>query len=446
MIQRLYQYDKTGQLTGIQDTRRGNINYKYDPVGRLLEANSKLGKETFSFDPASNIIDRYNTNKEQSHQQTAEEKGYGYNRLVNNVVKEYLDQQYQYDAYGQLIRQKSTKGDLHLEWDVCGRLIKSRNAEYTAEYRYDALGRRIQKRSKHHHTGDEQNVIYGWEGNTLAYESNDQVTKHYVYEKGSFVPLLQAVYTEAIGLHQTPDWSDTPYSLQRDPLWKINQKATEWNDIGFYHCDHLGTPQEMTDHTGVIIWRANYLAWGKCKTEKAKSSFFENSEILSNNIRFQGQYFDQETGLHYNRYRYYSPYVGRFISKDPIGLLGGHNVYAYAPNPVEWIDPLGLEKKLCSICNDGSSGRSNRQEVIKALANDPLQPKHVRGWVKNELRHIETGNRKTVRLPGNSRNSRSKGFELAHGRTTEAKDGYCYRHSQLQNADLHKSQHKIGGY
>ncbi|EXB48568.1 RHS repeat-associated core domain protein [Acinetobacter sp. 1000160] len=54
---------------------------------------------------------------------------------------------------------------------------------------------------------------------------------------------------------------------------------------------------------------------------------------------------DQETGLHYNRYRYYSPYVGRFISKDPIGLLGGNNVYAYAPNPVSWIDPLGLAKK-----------------------------------------------------------------------------------------------------
>ncbi|MCU4491830.1 RHS domain-containing protein [Acinetobacter guillouiae] len=344
LIQRLYQYDKTGQLTGIQDTRRGNINYKYDPVGRLLEANSKLGKETFNFDPASNIIDRYNTTKEQSYQQTAEEKGYGYNRLVNNVVKEYLDQQYQYDAYGQLIRQKSTKGDLHLEWDVCGRLIKSRNAEYTAEYRYDALGRRIQKRSKHHHTGDEQNVIYGWEGNTLAYESNDQITKHYVYEKGSFVPLVQAVYAERIELHQTPDWSDKPYSLQRDPLWKTNKKVKDWNDVWFYHCDHLGTPQEMSDSSGQVIWKAEYKAWGECKSEKAKSNFFENSEIISNNIRFQGQYFDQETGLHYNRYRYYSPYVGRFISKDPIGLLGGHNVYAYAPNPVGWIDPLGLNK------------------------------------------------------------------------------------------------------
>jgi len=78
-------------------------------------------------------------------------------------------------------------------------------------------------------------------------------------------------------------------------------------------------------------------------------------------IRFQGQYFDEETGLHYNRHRYYSPDVGRFISKDPIGLLGGHNVYvyvyvyvyAYAPNPVEWVDPRGLAK------GKGSKGRGS---------------------------------------------------------------------------------------
>lgn len=399
LIQRLYQYDKTGQLTGIQDTRRGNLNYKYDPVGRLLEANSKLGKETFNFDPASNIIDRYDHNKNAnqglSHQQNAEEKGYGYNRLVNNVVKEYLDQQYQYDAYGQLIRQKSTKGDLYLEWDVYGRLIKSRNAEYTAEYRYDSLGRRIQKRSKHHHTGDEQNVIYGWEGNTLAYDSNDQVTKHYVYEKGSFVPLVQAVYAEAIELHQTPDWSDKSYSLQRDPLWKTSKKTKDLNDVWFYHCDHLGTPQEMSDSNGQVIWKANYKAWGECNSEKTKSNFFENSEIITNNIRFQGQYFDLETGLHYNRYRYYSPYVGRFISKDPIGLLGGHNVYAYAPNPVGWIDPLGLTKLLpppSSIdpWGDGAkleSYSSPKGGMIVNMALSPGQPSNKPGgWAT--LDHI----------------------------------------------------------
>ncbi|EXA75458.1 RHS domain-containing protein, partial [Acinetobacter baumannii] len=256
LVQRLYQYDKTGELTAIRDTRRGNIAYKYDPVGRLLEASSKLGKETFNFDPASNILDSYHSQKAQSHSQKLDETGYGYNRLVNNVVKEYLDQQYQYDVYGQLVCQKSTKGNLYLEWDACGRLIKSRNAEYTAEYRYDALGRRIQKRSKHHHTGGEHNIIYGWEGDTLAYESNEQITKHYIYEKDSFVPLVQAVYAEEIELHQTPDWADKLYSLQRDPTWKVTKTAKDFKDFWFYYCDHLGTPQEMTDHTGAVIWKA----------------------------------------------------------------------------------------------------------------------------------------------------------------------------------------------
>ncbi|UJA02039.1 RHS repeat-associated core domain-containing protein [Acinetobacter johnsonii] len=369
LVQRLYQYDKTGELTAIKDTRRGNIAYKYDPVGRLLEASSKLGKETFNFDPASNIIDRYNGDKTQNHQHKAEEYGYGYNRLVNNVVKEYLDQQYQYDAYGQLIRQKSSQGDLNLEWDVYGRMIKSRNSQYTAEYRYDALGRRIQKRSKRHHTGDEHNIIYGWDGDTLAYESTEQTTKHYIYEKDSFVPMLQAVYSSPIELHQTPDWTDQQYSVYKDPLWKTTKQSKGFDDVWFYHCDHLGTPQEMSDHTGAIIWKAEYKAWGECKTEKAKSNFFENSEIISNNIRFQGQYFDLETGLHYNRYRYYSPYVGRYVSKDPIGLLGGFNTFVYVSDPNGWVDPYGLY---------GTRGKQNRMPSDKHMpTKQGYQRQHI---------------------------------------------------------------------
>ena len=262
------------------------------------------------------------------------------------MVKEYLDQQYQYDAYGQLIRQKSSKGDLYLEWDVFGRLQRTRNHEYSADYRYDALGRRIQKCSKQHHTGDEHNIIYGWDGDTLAYESTKQATKHYIYEKDSFVPMLQAVYSSPIELQETPDWSDKPYSVHRDPLWKTTKQSKGFDDVWFYHCDHLGTPQEMTDHSGAIIWKAQYKAWGECKVEKVKPNFFENSEIISNNIRFQGQYFDEETGLHYNRYRYYSPYVGRFVSKDPIGILGNYNTYVYTNNPLLKIDPLGLKDKI----------------------------------------------------------------------------------------------------
>ncbi|WP_370459342.1 RHS repeat-associated core domain-containing protein [Cupriavidus sp. SW-Y-13] len=75
-------------------------------------------------------------------------------------------------------------------------------------------------------------------------------------------------------------------------------------------------------------------------------------------MRFQGQYFDHETGLHYNRYRYYDPASGRFISKDPIGFAGGLNVFLYGPNPVGWVDPLGLTKKCKGCvprCNDVAS-------------------------------------------------------------------------------------------
>jgi RHS repeat-associated protein len=67
--------------------------------------------------------------------------------------------------------------------------------------------------------------------------------------------------------------------------------------------------------------------------------------LSENNLRFQGQYFDEETGLHYNRHRYYNPSSGQFISQDPIGLLGGVNGYQYAPNPVGWVDPFGLTCK-----------------------------------------------------------------------------------------------------
>lgn len=312
LLARVYQYDKAGQLAHIQDSRRGDILYKYDPLGRLLEAKTKLGKETFSFDPASNLLDPYlSTEKKVNPSQKAETKGYGYNRLVTNVVKEYLDQQFQYDAYGQLVRQKTCKGDLNLEWDVLGRLIKSRNKEYIAEYRYDAMGRRLTKRSKHQHTGQAQENIYGWDGDTLAYESNTSFTKHYIYEKDNFIPLIQAIYTEQIKLHSTPEWNDK-YSFNKDPLWKMNHTAQAFNELCYYHCDHLGTPQELSNAVGEMVWKADYKAWGELvsakqrfepenyisqqdtsyarsdNADKTKSNLFENSEIITNNIRFQG--------------------------------------------------------------------------------------------------------------------------------------------------------------
>ena len=113
-----------------------------------------------------------------------------------------------------------------------------------------------------------------------------------------------------------------------------------------YHLDHLGTPQELSDSNDEIVWKARYKTYGNVAVKEV--------DEVENNLRFQGQYFDEETGLHYNRHRYYNPNIGQFTTQDPIGLLGGVNNYQYAPNPVGWVDPFGLTcKELpASVLND----------------------------------------------------------------------------------------------
>jgi len=224
----------------------------------------------------------------------------------------------------------------------------------TTSFSYDALGRRIPKRSSHATT------LFGWDGDTLAFESTQASraarntwgrgdSVHYIHEPGSFVPLVQIRQAQAVALSQTTDVkaliaaNGGRYDIEQDPLWNGEQLNTPApfakEEIAFYQCDHLGTPQELTDHEGRIAWSASYKAWGEARqaiSEAGRKAGFRNP------IRFQGQYFDDETGLHYNRYRYYDPVAGRFISKDPIGLQGGENGYLYAPSAIEWADPLGL--------------------------------------------------------------------------------------------------------
>ena len=141
------------------------------------------------------------------------------------------------------------------------------------------------------------------------------------------------------------------YDIDKDRLWTHTPQALPIDVLAWYQCDHLGTPQELTDHTGQIAWSAQYSAWGEVKEQRSE---WAQRQGLTNPIRFQGQYHDHETGLHYNRYRYYDPRAGRFVSKDPISYAGGLNLYAYAPNPVEWVDPLGLMSCTCKIGANGA--------------------------------------------------------------------------------------------
>ncbi|WON85806.1 MULTISPECIES: RHS repeat domain-containing protein [Chromobacterium] len=175
----------------------------------------------------------------------------------------------------------------------------------------------------------------------LAFETRDEQAVHYLFEPDSFVPLAQ-VHTEAVRGVKVPRWSQhRPYDSDLDPLRKPAPEPSEPTAVYYYHTDHLGTPQALTDEQGALALEMDYQAWGQAREIIADAA---NKAGIRNPFRFQGQYQDEESGLHYNRYRYYDPEIGRFISRDPIRLKGGVHVYQYAPNSTEWIDPLGLAR------------------------------------------------------------------------------------------------------
>ena len=156
-----------------------------------------------------------------------------------------------------------------------------------------------------------------------------------MYEPDSFVPLAQA--------HNGGGWAD-----QSQRLWVVDpgrqnrhqhlSEAAAADRIYFVSTDHLGTPQELVDEDGKIVWLAKYRAWGRINA-------LDRAEVAQP-LRFQGQYEDAETGLYYNRHRYDDPNAGRYRTKDPIGLFVRANNYHYAPSATQWVDALGLCKAV----------------------------------------------------------------------------------------------------
>ncbi|MBC7210128.1 MAG: RHS domain-containing protein, partial [Pseudomonas sp.] len=348
-----------------------------DPVGRLLKATSRLGVETFAFDPAGNLLDQ--KTQELNRPLEADPRR---NKLMDNLLREYAGNHYRYDERGNLIHRLHNGSHAHFTWDLFDRLTGYNDDQLKVDYSYDALGRRLHKHSVAHFwdrpeagTGWNQLqrakrqrelgcgfTLFGWDGDTLAWESSPPRdegdtgrTVHYLYEPGSFVPVAQALRKSPIRLHKQPNWSQREYDFDQDPLWHTEVKPQAFEAIAWYQCDHLGTPMELTDEQGHVAWTGQYKAWGEVREER---SDWAKQHGLSNPIRFQGQYHDHENGLHYNRYRYYDPKAGRFIGQDPIRYVGGLNLYTYAPNPLAWVDPLGLKacpKKVKSL-REGPQG------------------------------------------------------------------------------------------
>ncbi|SUB84221.1 Cell wall-associated polypeptide CWBP200 [Pragia fontium] len=143
--------------------------------------------------------------------------------------------------------------------------------------------------------------------------------RFFVYYLNTFEPLILQCKQQGIGSLAPPD--ETGYY--------------------FYQNDPNGMPLRLHDAQGEIVWSAHYTVFGQTdKLDEIK---------VKQPLRLQGQYFDEESGLHYNRHRYYDPATGVFVSQDPIGLVGGINPYQYAPNTFGWIDPLGLTKKTQTL-------------------------------------------------------------------------------------------------
>jgi RHS repeat-associated protein len=286
-----WRYDVENRLVSFTDMELGTRDYRYDAEGQVLES-TRLGPappESFGYDPAGNRV-------------ACNDVAATFNAL--NQLTAQGPMAPQYDERGNMTRFPAPDGSWHLTYDLQNQLVAAAGpgGEHLA-FAYDALGRRILKRFK----GSDAAVCetrYAWAGEQMitAVEAVDGRTRthEYLYLPGSYTPLATRV-------------DGVVYS---------------------YHCDPLGRPTQLTDGAGRVVWSAVYGAFGELYAVVTE---------IPNPLRAPGQYHDAEIGLYYNRFRYYAPHLGRYLSRDPVGLLQGANLYAYVGNnPVNRADPLGL--------------------------------------------------------------------------------------------------------
>jgi RHS repeat-associated protein len=279
----LYSYDDLGRISGIQNGKYHGGSFGYDLLGRLSNFDlGKRGSESLEFDPAGNIA------------MTAR---YLYQIGNGNRLERRNEQSYRYNGYGDLIERPIPGGHgeecQRLIYDEMHQLIRVETADgvLVAEYEYDAFGRRVKKKTA------SREVHFLWEGDVLLAESDTQGTQEYVFQ----------------------DYA---------PVARINESGVQ-----FYQPDHLGTPLKVTDESGRPVWTGQFDPYGKRLSPPGSTR---------QPFGLPGQYYDEESGLYYNLFRYYDPEDRRYITHDPIGLKGGYSLYHYAANPLSAIDPLGL--------------------------------------------------------------------------------------------------------
>ncbi|MFE9648986.1 putative T7SS-secreted protein [Streptomyces sp. NPDC006365] len=317
---RSYSYRADGHLTSVADRLSGSRTFDLDRVGRVTAVHAQGWTERYAYDDAGNQTSASWPSGHPGREAT------GPRAYTGTTLTRAGDVRFEYDALGRVtLRQKtrlSRKPDTwRYTWDTENRLTSVTTPDGTRwRYRYDPLGRRTAKQRL---AADGESVVeevrFTWDGLTLCEQTSHQPdvpnTVALTWDHRDFVPLAQ---TERI---LTAD--DRQEEIDR----RFFAIAT----------DLVGTPTELIDETGDIAWRTRSTLWGTTAWSRDSSAYTP--------LRFPGQYYDPETGLHYNCFRHYDPETGRYTSPDPLGLAPAPNPVGYVDNPYSGCDPLGLMPK-----------------------------------------------------------------------------------------------------
>ncbi|PUA40529.1 hypothetical protein C8Z91_03450 [Paenibacillus elgii] len=352
---RKYTWDVNNRLKSVLNELTGKkTQYGYDDFGTLIGATNDFGK---IFRMADNVGNLYS-----SGQKTDRTYGAGGQLLEFNGTK------YSYDEEGNLTEKIDPDGT---HWcyqyygnNMMSKVIRPDGQEVT--FTYDSLGRRIGK----HFNG--MIHCYVWDGNTILHEW--KVDKPQVENGAEWDDGEQPKVTQQPGQVLCPEGLIT--WIFEDGTFHPAAKITPEGSYSII-TDNLGTPIEMYDDTGKKVWSCELDIYGKVPRLKLEG------ESSACPFRYPGQYEDEETGLYYNRFRYYAPHEGIYTQQDPIGLAGGLRLYGYVHDPNAWVDVFGLKGDFCELADQdikdmllSRTGHAYRDHIgktfeeIKEIAND----------------------------------------------------------------------------